>query len=309
MMCTERRVDFISKNPQTFHEVIKHDRVKESRFFSIKIKIFSNLVEDIQNKVWQDKDYKEILKQLARGKSVSDYTLEPQAKVLLSKVRVVIPINEGIRLNIIQTFHDSPLASHPAQEKNLKLIKRNFHWSGMNQLIKDYLYSCQRCARNKNIHNKKFGLLKPVQIPSGPWNSLSMDFITHLPLSNNFHSILVVVDRFSKMGIFIPAYGTITSLDLAKILTNHVFSKDGLPASIGSDRGSSFVSPFWTQLFQQLKISRDLSTNFHPETDGQTERVNQIVEQYLWMYVSYHQDERHTCLPLAEFSDNNAEHS
>ncbi|MBW0509340.1 hypothetical protein O181_049055 [Austropuccinia psidii MF-1] len=112
-----------------------------------------------------------------------------------------------------------------------------------------------------------------------------MDFITQLPVSNSFDSILVVVDRFSKMAIFIPAYGTITSLELAQIFVSHVFSKHGLPVSIVIDRGSSFVSSFWTNLCQQLKISRDISAAFHPETDGQTERVNQILEQYLQMYV------------------------
>ncbi|MBW0500141.1 hypothetical protein O181_039856 [Austropuccinia psidii MF-1] len=151
----------------------------------------------------------------------------------------------------------------------------------MNQFIKDYVSSCQKCSRNKNTHHKKFGLLKPPQIPSGPWNSLSMDFITQLPLSNNFDSIAVVVDRFSKMEIFIPAYGRITSLEFSQIFISHVFSKHGLPVSIVSDRGSLFVSSFWTNLWQQLKISRDLSTAFHPETDGQTERVNQILEQYI----------------------------
>ncbi|MBW0543822.1 hypothetical protein O181_083537 [Austropuccinia psidii MF-1] len=110
------------------------------------------------------------------------------------------------------------------------------------------------------------------------------------------------------MAIFIPAYGTITALDLAQIFINPVFSKHGLPGSIVSDRGSLFVSSFWTQLCQQLKISRDLSTSFHPETDGQTERVKQILEQYLWIYISYHQDDSHTWLPLAEFAYSNAEH-
>ncbi|MBW0530843.1 hypothetical protein O181_070558 [Austropuccinia psidii MF-1] len=95
-----------------------------------------------------------------------------------------------------------------------------------------------------------------------------MDFITQLPLSNSFDSILVVVERFSKMAIFIPTYGTITSLDLAQIFISHVFSKHGLPC-------------------QQLKISRDLSTSFHPETDGQTEGVNRILEQYLWINPSF----------------------
>ncbi|MBW0476828.1 hypothetical protein O181_016543 [Austropuccinia psidii MF-1] len=111
------------------------------------------------------------------------------------------------------------------------------------------------------------------------------------------------------MEIFTPTYGTITALELAQILISHVFCKHGLPISIVSDRGSLFVSSFWTNLCQKLKISRDLSTAFHPETDGQTERVNQILEQYLWMYVSYHQDDWHTWLPLAEFAYNNAEHS
>ncbi|MBW0485168.1 hypothetical protein O181_024883 [Austropuccinia psidii MF-1] len=111
-----------------------------------------------------------------------------------------------------------------------------------------------------------------------------MDFITQSPLSNNFDSILVVVDRFSKMTIFIPAYETIAALDLPQICISHVFSKHGLPASIVSDRGSLFVSSSWTNLCQQLKISRNLSASFHSETDGQTERVNQIIEQYLWIY-------------------------
>ncbi|MBW0559584.1 hypothetical protein O181_099299 [Austropuccinia psidii MF-1] len=288
----ERGVDFIRKNAQNLHQVIKQDGI-----------------DKIQKEVWQDKDYKEILKQLARGESISDYSLEPQAKLLLFKDRVVIPSNEELQLNILQKRHDKPLAGHPGQEKTLKVIKRDFYWAGMNQFIKDYVSSCQKCSRNKKIHHKKFGLLKPLQIPSGPWNFLLMDFITQLPLSKNFASILVVVDRFSKMAIFIPTYGTITALYLAQILISYVFSNHGLPVSIVSDKGSVFVSSFWTQLFQKLKISRDLSTVFHPETDGQTERVNHILEQYLWMYVSYHQDDWHTWLPLAEFAYNNAEHS
>ncbi|MBW0555788.1 hypothetical protein O181_095503 [Austropuccinia psidii MF-1] len=276
-------VDFISKNPQNFHKVLKQNEIKESRFFSIKVEVFSDLVDQIQKAVWQDKDYKETLKQLARGESVSDYTLEPQAKLLLLKDRVVISSNHELQFNIIQKHHDSLLAGHPGQEKTLKLIKRDFYWAGMNQIIKDHVSSCQKCSRNKNIHHKKSGLLKPLQIPFGPWNSLSMDFITQLPLSSNFDSTLVVLDRFSKMAIFIRSFSTITTLDLAQIFISHVFSKHGLPISIVSDRGSLFVSSFWPQLCQKLNISRDLSTAFHPEADGHTARINQILEQYFWI--------------------------
>ncbi|MBW0587734.1 hypothetical protein O181_127449 [Austropuccinia psidii MF-1] len=257
-MYPERGVDFISKNPQNFHQLIKQDGIQESRFFSIKVEVFSDLVDKIQKEVWQDKDYKEILKQLARGESVPDYSLEAKAKLLLFKDIVVIPSNEELQLNILQKCHDSPLADYPGQEKTLKLIKRDFYWAGMNKFIKDYVSSCQQCSRNKNIHHKKFGLLKPLQIPSGPWNSLSMDFITQLPFSNNFYSISVAVERFSKMAIFIRTYGTITALDVAQIFISHVFSKHGLPISIVSDRVSLFFSSFWTQLCQKLKISRDL---------------------------------------------------
>ncbi|MBW0514057.1 hypothetical protein O181_053772 [Austropuccinia psidii MF-1] len=277
----ERGVDFISKNPQNFHQVITQDGIQESRFLSIKVEIFSDLVDKIQK----------------------------EAKLLLFKDRVVIPSNKELQLNILQKRHDSPLAGHLGHDMTLKLIKTDIYWAGMNPFIQDYVSSCQQFSRNKKIHHKKFGLLKPLQIPSGPWNSLSMDFITQLPLSNSFDSVLVVVDRFSKRAIFIPAYGMITSLQLAQISISHVFSNHSLPVSIVSDRGSLFISSFWTNLCQQHKVTKDLLTAFHTEKDGQTERVNQILKQYLWMYVSYHQDDWHTWLPLAEFSYNNAEHS
>ncbi|MBW0572041.1 hypothetical protein O181_111756 [Austropuccinia psidii MF-1] len=179
----------------------------------------------------------------------------------------------------------------------------------MTQVIKDYVSSCQQCSRNKNIHHKKVGLLKPLPIPNGPWICLSMDFIIQLPLSNSFDSILVIVDRFSKIAVLIPTISSITSWDLSHLFIKNIFSKHGLPSSIVSDRGSLFVSSFWTNLCQKLKISRDLSTAYHPETDGQPERVNQILEQYLWMYVSYHQDDWNTWLPLAKFAYNNSDNS
>ncbi|MBW0520949.1 hypothetical protein O181_060664 [Austropuccinia psidii MF-1] len=124
-----------------------------------------------------------------------------------------------------------------------------------------------------------------------------------------YHSILVIVDRFSKIAAFIPTKSPITSLDLANLFIKDIFSKHGLPSRIVSDRGSIFDSSFWTNLSQQLKISRDLSTAYHSETDLQKERPNQILENYLWMYVSYHQDDWNTWLPLARFAYNNSDPS
>ncbi|MBW0529488.1 hypothetical protein O181_069203 [Austropuccinia psidii MF-1] len=167
-MYPERGVDFISKNTQNFYQTIKQDGIQESRLFSIKVEIFADLVDQIQKEVWKDKDYKEILKKLARGESALDYSLEAQAKLLLFKDRVVVPRNDEIQLNILQKCHDSPLAGHLGQEETLKIIKRDFYWAGINQFIKDYVSSCQQCSRNKDINHKKFGLLKPLRIPSEP---------------------------------------------------------------------------------------------------------------------------------------------
>ncbi|MBW0544052.1 hypothetical protein O181_083767 [Austropuccinia psidii MF-1] len=244
-----------------FQQLIKKDEVQPSRYFAVKLDSFPNLIESIQKKLWQDSQYRIILQELGKGKYVQDYSLDSSSQLLLFKDRVVVPNDPTIQLSILQKHHDSPLSGQPGQEKTLKIVKWDFHWSGMTQFIKDYVSSCQQCSRNKNIHHKKFGLLKPLPIPNGPWICLSIDFITQLPLSNSFDSILFIVDRFSKMAVFTPTMSSITSLDLAHLFIKNIFSKHGLPSSFFSDRGPLFVSSFWTNLCQQLNISRDLSTS------------------------------------------------
>lgn len=179
----------------------------------------------------------------------------------------------------------------------------------MTKEIREYVSACYQCQRNKTPRHKKYGLLQPLPIPPQPWDSLSMDFISQLPTSSGFDSILVVVDRFSKMAIFLKSHTSASSEDLANLFVESVFSKHGLPSNIVSDRGSLFVSSFWTNLCQQLKITWNLSTAYHPESDGQTERINQILEQYLQMFVNYQQDDWSNWLPLVEFSYNNSTHS
>ncbi|MBW0572708.1 hypothetical protein O181_112423 [Austropuccinia psidii MF-1] len=197
----ERGEDFIRKNPMNYPKIIKQDKIQALKFFAVKVEEFSNLIESIQKELWQDSQYRSILKDLGKGKSVQYYSLDSSSQPLLFKDWVVVPNDPTIQLSIPQKRHDSPLAGHPGQEKTLKHVKRDFHWSGMTQFIKDYVSSFQQCSRNKNIHHKKFGLLKPLPIPNGPWICLSMDLIAQLPLSNSFDSILVIVDRFSKMAV------------------------------------------------------------------------------------------------------------
>ena len=136
-----------------------------------------------------------------------------------------------------------------------------------------------------------------------------MDHIEGLPLSSGYDTILVIVCCLTKMALFITTQATDTSEDLAKVYLHHVFSKHGAPSDIVSDCGKTFVSDFWSLFCRLLHIKWNLSTAYHPETDGQTERLNQILEQYLRIYVNYDQDDWCDLLPLAEFAYNNTPHS
>src|SRR5467141_4852625 len=118
-----------------------------------------------------------------------------------------------------------------------------------------------------------------------------MDFIEGLPLSQGHDTILVVVCRLTKMALFIPTFRDIDAEDLAHIILSQVFAKHGTPTDIVSDQGKHFILCFWRSLFQLLSIKANLSTTYHPETDGQTERVNQILEQYLQIYINYRLNE------------------
>ncbi|MBW0508086.1 hypothetical protein O181_047801 [Austropuccinia psidii MF-1] len=165
----ERGEDFISKNPMNYQKIIKQDETQASNFCAVKVESFSNLIESIQKVLWQDFQYRSIRQDLVKGKSVQDYPLDSSSQLLLFKDWLVVLNEPTIQLRILQKRHDTLLAGHPGKEKTLKLVKRDFHWSGMTQFINDYVSSCQQCSRKKNIHHKRFGLLKPLPIPNGPW--------------------------------------------------------------------------------------------------------------------------------------------
>ena len=133
-----------------------------------------------------------------------------------------------------------------------------------------------------------------------------MDFIEHLPPSSGYTSILVIVDRLTKQSIFLPTHDTITSAQLAELFVFNVFSKHGVPGHVTSDRGPEFVSHFFRSVGTALDMKLHFTSGYHPEGDGQTERVNQTLEQYLRCYCNYQQDNWATLLPLAEFAYNNA---
>ena len=157
--------------------------------------------------------------------------------------------------------------------------------------------------------NAPFGELHPLPIPAGPWQSVSMDFIVELPPSDGYDAIYVCVDRLTKMAHFIPTTSNVTAEQAAQLYCRHVWKHHGLPIDIISDRGSQFVSHFTRSLLKRLDIKGNRSTAYHPQSDGQTERVNQTLEQYLRIYCDYQQDDWQQLLPLAEFVYNNTQSS
>ena len=229
--------------------------------------------------------------------------------LVLREGLIYVPEGNELKIEILRECHDSRIAGHMGQEKTLELVTRNYYWPKMRQFVNEYVKTCDTCARNKTPRRAPYGKLKPLPIPEGPWQSVSMDFIVELPPSNGFDAIYVCVDRLTKMAHFCPTRSNVTAEQTAQLYLQYVFKNHGLPVDIISDRGSQFISHFTRRLLELCEVTGNRSTAYHPQSDGQTERVNQTLEQYLRIYCDYQQDDWSQLLPLAEFVYNNAQHA
>lgn len=214
-------------------------------------------------------------------------------------------IPPSLRGKILDLTHDSPLAGHPGIRRTLELLSRHFWWPGITQDVHKYVGSCTICARSKHSTRAPCGFLSSLPVPDKPWSVLSLDFIVDLPPSEGCNTILVVVDTLTKMAHFIPLPKVPNSKETAHALSTHVFKLHGLPSALVSDRGTQFTSQFWRALCQQLGITLKMSSAYHPQSNGQTERINQWLEQYIRCYCTHLQDNWFSLLALAEFSYNN----
>lgn len=221
--------------------------------------------------------------------------------------RLYVPIS--LREEALRTVHDTLLAGHQGIRRTLDLLQRSYWWPTMRQDVQSYVSTCETCARSKPDSGRPSGFLLPLPIPDRPWQALSMDFIVDLPVSFGYTTILVVVDVLTKMCHFIPVKQLPTSKETADLLFDNVFRLHGLPSSIVSDRGTQFTSKFWRAVCSKLQIDLRLSTSFHPQTNGQTERLNRTLEQYLRCFCTYQQDDWSRLLSMAEFALNNSHSS
>lgn len=229
----------------------------------------------------------------------------------LRRGRVYVPKDEQLRRDIVKEFHDSPAAGHPGHWKTTELIQRSYWWPGMNLFIKNYVLGCATCQTAKPITNPMIPPLNPITSSSAiPFRTVSMDFITDLPLSKGFDACLVVVDHdVSKGVVFIPCTKTTDAKKTAELYRDHVWKRFGLPDKIISDRGPQFASKFFGELCRLLGIKRSMSTAYHPQSDGGTERVNQELEMYLRIFCNYRGEDWADRLAVAEFCHNNRQHS
>jgi transposase InsO family protein len=240
------------------------------------------------------------------------YELDPQ-EVLRYNGRVVVPAQKALIQELLYLYHDDQFAGHWGIEKTKELLERKFYWPGLAQDIREYIITCPTCQNTAIPRHKPYGKLEPLPVPSRPWAEVSLDFITQLPVSyigtKEYDAVLVVVDRYSKMARFIPTTTDITAPELAALFHENIELRYGAPIGVVSDRDSRITSKFWAEMCAYSLIKRRLSTAYHPQTDGQTEILNRILENYLRSYASIEQKNWAILLPSAEYAYNNSRSS
>jgi len=219
-------------------------------------------------------------------------------------------VSEGkMRDTFLKECHDGPLAGHGGAKRTTTFLKKSYYWPNLKDCAEEYVKTCLTCQQNLTLNKKQVGLLQPLLIPKGPRESVSMDFMVSLPPSRGFDAIMVVVDRFSKMAHFIPTKDEVTAQETGRLFFSHIFKHHGLPKDIVLDRDPKFTSKFWRALWKRMGSKLKMNISFRPQTDGQTERVHLVIQQFLRNYVVANQQDWVDHLELAEFCYNNSEHS
>lgn len=278
------------------------DALSRKAEFSSISSMESNLLERIREGMSHDTFAKHLLLLAKEGKTRRFW--EHDGLIYAVGNRVFIPRWGNLRRELMKECHDSLWAGHPGIQRTLALLERLYYWPRMEEDVEGYVRTCLVCQQDKVEQKQPAGLLEPLPIPERPWECVTMDFISALPKSEGCGSIIVVVDKLSKYGTFIPAPRDCTADEAARLFFKHVVKYWGLPRSIISDRDPRFTGKFWRELFKMMGSELHFSTSFHPQTDGQTERVNALLELYLRHFVSANQKNWAKLLDVAQFSYN-----
>uniref|UniRef100_A0A803TMC2 Gypsy retrotransposon integrase-like protein 1 n=1 Tax=Anolis carolinensis TaxID=28377 RepID=A0A803TMC2_ANOCA len=266
--------------------------------------LHDQILEAQRDDVWTQ----EQLMLLSAGNRTILPHLQDQDGVLVRRGQVYVPVG-ALRLEVIRAHHDEPMAGHFGRFKTVQLITRSYWWPKMRQDILRFCDSCAVCQQSKTPVGRPRGLLSSLPVPERPWQIISMDFISDLPKSGGYTCIWVVVDLFSKLAHFIPCSTIPAAPTLALLFTKHIYRLHGAPEVIISDRAPQFVSRFWKHFHECLGTKLNVSSAFHPQTDGQSERVNGLLEQYLRCFCLDQPTAWVKWLPVAEFAYNNPVHT
>jgi transposase InsO family protein len=224
--------------------------------------------------------------------------------------RIAVPDDPTIKSAILYELHNAPYSGHVGVDKTLAAVKRRYWWPGMKRYVVDYISRCHKCQSNKASNSFPAGLLMPLPTPEQPWDSVSVDFVTCLPMTHSGHDAVVVfVDRLTKMVHIAPTTTSVTAAETAKLYVDHVWKHHGIQLELISDRGTQFTSHFFEELTRLVGTQQCLSTAYHPQSDGQTERVNRVLQDMLRHYVSATQDDWDEYLSVVEFAINNSDHA
>ena len=227
----------------------------------------------------------------------------------MKKEKVYVLKNEELRAEVIQLHHDVLAAGHGGRWKTVELVMRNYWWPGVTRDVGKYVEGCDLCQRMKNRTEEVARKLKLSEMLEKLWTHLIVDFITKLPVVAGKDAILVVCNRLSKITHFVATTEGTSVKGLARLFRDNVWKLYRLPESVVSDRGPQFAAELTKELNRMLGIEMRLSTAFHSQTDGQTERMNQELEQYLRFFVDHQQKDWLEWLASAEFAVNNKAHS
>jgi hypothetical protein len=223
--------------------------------------------------------------------------------------RLIIPAGDGLQQDILEECHDSVAGGHLGTVKTAEKVGRLFFWPKWWDDVAAYVTTCTVCQQQKSRNTKPATKSKFLSIPSRPWHTVSIDFIGPLPESDGFDSICTVVDKFSKRAYFLPCTVKMSADEVADLLGREVFANHGLPEVIISDRDPRFTGKFWPALFAALGTKLKMSTVYHPQTDGQAEAANRVIQQMIRSYVGLDRRSWHARLWVLQYAYNDSVHT
>ncbi|KAK8663978.1 hypothetical protein V6N13_083783 [Hibiscus sabdariffa] len=270
-------------------------------------RVTNNIRELIAENLQKDSQAAAIM-ELAKKGQTKTFWLE-NGLLMTKGPRMFVPQAGDLRQKLLRECHDTPWAGHQGWRRTFVLLEQGYYWPHMRQDVMDYTRTCLICQQDKVDRRKASGLLEPLPVPARPWESVALDFIVSLPRVGDLGSIIVVVDRFSKYATFIPAPKYCSAEVTAQLVFKHVVKYWGVPQNIVSDRDGRFTGNFWRELFRLLGSQLNLSSSYHPQTDGQTERLNGLLEEYLRHFIQANQKEWPQLLDVAQLSFNSQKSS